>query len=545
MSISKVLRRIDGRGYKAYRELEGVCERVSGYRLCVVRVQGDPFAPPSVVRVEGRLEIPRWAFEAPVAVADLLYRRLYQALRRFSRKMGEGRSGQLALPKPAPIMIRRSGLEVYEDGRFVARVWVGLPSRRRRVLGDAAEELLLDRLFRAIREAVEGVGEDELRRHVQAWVEQEYIRSQLPRLGLVAFIGDGSILPRRCGGCHEPLPGAVPFESPSSMRVEIELPTGRTVSGMGVPKGFTLIAGSAFHGKTTLAEAILQGVYNHVPGDGRELVVSIEDTVQVRAEDGRWISCVDISSMIHSLPGGKNTTCFTTTDASGATSTAAAIQEAVELGAKLLVVDEDITATNILYLDPNAKNITSRHTVTPITELVESLKQHTSIILVSTGTTPLLATADKVVVMEDYRPHDRTEEAKKIASTKPPQKPYKPPKPRTLEQLPRLEKPRIRGGRLEDKRLPTPVNLAQNPHLQEEAQLNTLLAALHATAQIIKREGPQPIRVIAEKLAQATMEGNWRLLTGGREPGPNLAQVRKYEIAYMLNRLPGIKIVQS
>jgi len=545
MSLLRILRRIDGKGYKAYRELEDVCERVAGYKLCVVRVQGDPFAPPSVVRIEGRLEAPKWALGAPVAVADLIYRRLYRALRRFSTRMGEGRSGLLSLPKPAPIMIRRSGLEVYRDGRFVARVWVGLPSRRRRVLGDVAEELLLERLPRALREAVDGIDESTLRKHVQAWIEQEYIRSRLPKLGLVAFVGDGSILPRRCGGCYEPLPDAIPFESPSSMRVEIELPTGRTVTGMGVPRGLTLIAGSAFHGKTTLAEAILQGVYNHVPGDGRELVVSLEDTVQIRAEDGRWISCVDISPMIHSLPGNHDTTCFTTTDASGATSVAAAIQEAIELGAKLLVVDEDNTATNILYLDPNAKNLTKRHTVTPITELVENIKQYTSIILVSTGATSLLATADKTIVMEDYKPYDRTEEARKLAPMKPPQKPYKPPKPRTLERLPRLHKPRIRGGRLEDKRLPTPVDLTQNPHLQEEAQLNTLLAALHAIARILEREGPQPIRAIAEKLAQATKKGDWRLLTGGREPGPDMAEVRKYEIAYMLNRLPRTEIKQE
>jgi predicted ABC-class ATPase len=351
-SVSRILRRIDGRGYKAYKELLGASEAVDGILLRVTRVQGDPFAPPSVVEARFTVRVGEWALSGDrvIAVADLFHRLLEPALRRHSLAgAGEGGSGRLSVPRPSPIMIPRSTVEVRRAGggvaEFTVRVWVGLPSRRRRVLGDVAEELILARLPRALREAARGLEGERLRRHVEAWIEQEYLRSELPRLGLVAFVGDGSILPRRCGGCWEPLDGAVPFESPRSLRVEVELPTGRVVSGMGVPRGLSVIAGPAFHGKTTLAEAISHGVWNHIPGDGRELVVTDHTAFYVSSENGRWVSCVDVSSLILSLPGERNTECFSTEDASGATSLAASIQEAVEAGARLLVIDEDEAAS--------------------------------------------------------------------------------------------------------------------------------------------------------------------------------------------------------
>ena len=218
--LERLLRKLDGRGYKAYRELRGCAARVDGFSVRVVRVQPDPYAPPSVVHVVGRLEAPGWALEHPVALADYLYRRLYRALRMAAAMTGEGRSGVPGVPRPSPVMLRRSGLEVGRDGRFIARLWVGLPSRRRRVLGDAAMELLLEKIPRAISTVVAGLGGRGLEEHIRAWRLQEELRASLPRYRLVAFVGDGSILPRRCGTCEDPLPGAVPFESPPSLRVE-------------------------------------------------------------------------------------------------------------------------------------------------------------------------------------------------------------------------------------------------------------------------------------------------------------------------------------
>ncbi len=532
-SISWVLRRIDGRGYKAYKDLLGASERVGRLLVKVVRVQGDPYAPPSVARVEARLELPPWSRGAETAVADLVYRRLHRALAARSGRLGEGRSGFLGVPRPGPVMLRRSGVEVYPDGRVVVRAWVGLPSSRRRVLGDAAEELLLRRLPRAVEEAL-SLEEAELRRHVEAWRLQEELRAALPRHRLVAFVGDGSILPRRCGGCDDPLPGAVPFESPPSLRVEIETSVA-TVSGMGVRRGVTVIAGTAFHGKTTLLEALQHGIYNHVPGDGRERVVSLRSTVKVKAEDGRRVSCVDIETFVHSLPGGRGTECFTTVDASGATSMAAAIQEAVELGAELILVDEDTSATNLLFYDERAEPLLRRKTVTTVSEQAASIAAETaSLVIVSSGSMPLIASADTTIVMEDYRARDATPEARRLAEKyRPPQRRYKPPRCRRLRRGPGLEKPKLRGRWLDDKRLEEPLDLGFNEQLAEEGQLQ-LLAALAARAD---RHTGMTLGEIADWLDETLEREGFQGLLGG-EPGPGFAEVRGIDYAMMLNRLP-------
>lgn len=532
-----MLRVIDGRGYKAYRELRGAEERVRGLLIRVVRVQGDPFAPPSVVRIEARPGLPRWALEHPVAAADYIYRRLHQALRRYSARLGEGHSGLLAVPRPGPVMLRRSGAELGRDG-LVLRVWAGLPSRRRRVLGDAAEELLLERLPRAVEEALR-VDMEGLRRHVEAWRLQEEIRSRLPGMGLVSFVGDGSILPRRCGGCEDPLPGAVPFESPPSLRVEIETSLG-PVTGMGVRRGVTVIAGTAFHGKTTLLEAIQSGIYNHVPGDGRERVVTIREAVKVRAEDGRSVECVDISSFIHSLPGGRDTGCFTTRDASGATSMAAAVQEAVEAGARLILVDEDTSATNLLFYDERAEPLIRRKTVTTIAEQAASMAEKgVSLVIVSSGSLPLIASADTVIVMEDYRARDATSEARRLAVGRRSYAAYRPPARRLLAETPRLEKPRLRGSWLVARGLEEPLDLESNEQLVEEGQLH-LLVALAGRLDMFRGK---LMKEVAESVDDALREGFGRLLGG--EPGPGYSEVRGLDLVHMVNRIPGIGVRQE
>jgi predicted ABC-class ATPase len=540
--IDSVLRKIDGRGYKAYRELRDACSRVNGLLVRVTRVQGDPFAPPSVVRVEAPASLlPRWVLEYPVPLGDWLHRRLRLYLSRLSRKLGEGHSGLLAVPRPGPVIIRRSTVEV-RGARIVFRVWAGLPSRGRRILGDAAGEMLLESIPKAIRETIadaERLGES-LASHVYVWRLQEALRSQLRPWGLVAFVGDGSVLPRRCGGCEEPLPDAVPFESPPSLRVELEGPRGEPVRGMGIRKGVTVIAGSAFHGKSTLLEALAAGVWNHVPGDGRERVVTVRETMYVRAEDGRFITCVDVSPMIHDLPGGSDTRCFTTSDASGATSTAASIQEAVEAGAELLLLDEDTAATNILYSDERASRLLRWRTVTPLASLARSMASHeVSLVIVSSGSLPLLAAADTVIVMEGYKARDATREARELTrkyGLEIPQTPYKPPASRVIRGIPRLVKPKLRAGRLEDKSLPADVDLRLNPHLEEESQLNAILAV------ITRRLGEARGRRLTEWLGsiEKLLEDGFDRLLGG-EPGPGLGEVRALDVAFALNRLPGLR----
>ena len=540
-SISGVLRRIDGRGYKAYRDLLGAREGMDGYSVEVVRVQGDPFAPPSVVRVRTRVRLPPIASKAPVAVEDLLARRLHDALaRRSMRGVGEGGSGLLASPRLSPVMVRRSVASVRHsgDGLFdvSVTVWVGLPSRGRRVMAGVARELLLSRLPKALEEALRNLHEG-LGGHVNAWVEQEYIRSRLRDMGLVSFIGNGSILPRRCGGCWEPLEDAVPFESPKSLEVEIELPTGRVVRGMGVRRGLTVVTGPAFHGKTTLAEAIMAGVWNHIPGDGRELVVTIKEAVGVESENGRWVSCVDLSPWIKGLPGGRGVRCFTTADASGATSVAASIQEAVEAGARLLVIDEDYTATNIIHRDYWVEEVTGKKTLVTIPELASGLKElGVSIVMVASGSPPLLAMADQIIVMDEYKPLDATwyrgKAREALEALRYKEEAYtKPPKRRITKSI-SLFKPKLRGRILEARGLKDRVDLSVLRQLEEEGQLKT---AVRLALRVASTNGAYIIdesrRVVKETLKELH-----------NHPAPDAAEVRPIDVVMIVNRIPGLEV---
>jgi len=548
--ISTVLRRIEGRGYKAYKDLAGASEEVDGVRVTVVRVQGDPFAPPSVVRLEAYMRAPeRLHLRAPIAVADYIHRLLVEEARRASmRGVGEGHSGALSLPRPAPIMVPRSAVEARPRGegfRVTARLWAGLPSRRRRVLAREAEELLLERAPRAFRSALERAYRSPgLGGHVRAWMEQEHIRGELRRLGLAAFVGDGSILPRACGGCWEPLEGAVPFESPPSLRVEIELPTGRSVTGMGVPMGLSLISGPAFHGKTTLAEALYHGVWNHVPGDGRELVVSREELFYVESENGRWVSCVDVTPFLISLPGAsrEDLKCFSTRDASGATSIAASLQEAVEAGADVIVVDEDTAATNFIHRDFWAEEVTGKRTLNPLSEEApEMARSGVGVVAVVSGSPQLIARADAVIVMDEYRARDasgykeKALKALEASGYKPGGVPYRRPEPRRIARPVHFEKAKVRGARLELKGAPQPfVDLSSNRQLEEEAQLHT---AVTAALRIASRRG---VVAVEEARRISSMLWTWDYSWLGREPGPDVSYVRPTDIMFVVNRLPGI-----
>ncbi|MEB3862167.1 MAG: ABC-ATPase domain-containing protein [Desulfurococcales archaeon] len=541
--LEATLRRIDGRGYKAYKDLEGQEWEAQGVRLRMVKVQGDPFAPPSIVEARVGLRVPKDTLDAPIPVCDLLYRRLHALTPRYSSRMGEGGSGSITIPRPSPLVIARSGAMCRsQEGAMEAaiRLRAGLPSRGRRILGGRARELLLDRIPKLVAEAA-SMEARTVERHVYNWRVQEWIREALPRHGLVSFIGNGSILPRRCGGCWEPLEGAVPFQSPPSLEVVIELPDGSSVEGMGVRRGLTVIAGPAFHGKTTLAEAIASGVWNHVEGDGRERVVTIRNAVTLESENGRWVSCVDLSQWIQDLPGRRDTRCFTTTDASGATSLFASLQEAIEAGAEALIVDEDMTATNALHRDQWVERVTGKRTIITLADAAGRLKRAgISLVIVASGAIPLLSQADTIIVMDEYRPVDATwyrEEARRVAEQagyKPEEGTYQKPAPRTISKPVRIEKHKVRGEVLEARGLEDRVNLAALRQLEEQGQVTT--AASLAVRLAGSRCGkPVDARALGEKLSR----GLFTEVLGPRV-GPEAAEVRGLDIAWILNRLPGL-----
>jgi predicted ABC-class ATPase len=432
--LRSTLDRIDRKGYGAYKDLSGSHDFES-FTLFVDRVQRDPFAPPSLIRIRTRENTfdPK-LFGHPVrrvAFEDFLTRSVERAIRRVVRgNRGSGGSGRVEIQWTSQVVLPRTSMVVAPD-YVEARMAVGLPARGRSVDARAAKTMLLEELPEIVRRALVpapqgGLEEEPARLHVEVVEDANHLRGRLTGLGLVAFVADGAVLPRESGASDRPLEdGAVPFESPEEYRVEVGLPNRGAVSGMGVPEGVTLVAGGGFHGKSTLLSALSWGVYDHVPGDGRELVVARDDAVKIRAEDGRSVSGVDISAMIGDLPGGRSTEDFSTPNASGSTSQAANIAEAIEAGTSLLLVDEDTSATNFMIRDERMRELVRSEPISPFIDLVQPLYRSLNIstVVVVGGVGDYLDVADRVILLEDFRPSDATPRAREVTKMFPPRAP--------------------------------------------------------------------------------------------------------------------------
>ena len=430
--LRHTLLRIDGRGYKAYRDIAGTY-RFPDFDLAVDSVQSDPFAapsrlraviPPEVAGMPGRL----YASESrAIGVGCFLARAFARFAGRMSGRRGSGRSGEIRITAPGQQVMANTAVQVHGDGTVEARFTVGLPARGRRVLGRQACELLLEDLPDIVEDSLYASSHDaeDLWRHAAVNEDADALRGMLAARGLIAFVADGAMLPRTSGVDDRPLRSdtVVPFASPESLRVAFTLPHAGTVHGMGIPAGVTLIVGGGYHGKSTLLRAIERGVYNHRPDDGREQVVSAADLVKIRAEDGRAVSGVNISPFIGDLPLGQSTRRFSSANASGSTSQAAAIVEAMESGASGLLIDEDTAATNFLIRDARMQALVpkDREPITPYIDRVRQMHEQYGIstVLVVGGSGDYLDVADTVVAMDTFRPRDVTERARAVAAAQP------------------------------------------------------------------------------------------------------------------------------
>ena len=548
--LVSALDRIDRKGYGAYKDISGSFE-FDDFTLFVDNVQRDPFAPPSLIRVRTRENgFDPALFENPVrrvAFEDFLTREADRAVRDVVRgDRGSGGSGRVEIQHPSQKVLPRTSMVVEQD-HVEARMAVGLPARGRSVDGQAARVVLLEELPQVVGRALkpEGVDLDRAGLHVKTIEDANHLRDLLPSLGLVAFVGDGAVLPRESGATDRPLrEGAVPFRSPEEFRVRVRLPNRGAVTGMGIPEGVTLVAGGGFHGKSTLLQALSWGVYDHAPGDGRELVVARGDAVKVRAEDGRSVAGVDISAMIGALPGGRSTEDFSSPNASGSTSQGANIAEALEVGTSLLLVDEDTSATNFMVRDERMRELVRREPISPFIHLVRPLylSLGVSTVVVVGGVGDYLDVADRVILLEDYAASDATGRAREVVGRFPPRAPLedrqiKPPRPRRLRagslDLRRGKRETARGRGLHTVELGRErVDLSSVEQLAEAGQTE-------AAARIIGRfaaGGDRGLGEMVEEALAAVSEGGLEALGQRRGHPGQMSLPRAQEVAAAVNR---------
>lgn len=419
------LKRIDGRGYKAYKDLQDKYD-FNDYILSIDHVQGDPFASPSRLRViinKSEDKFPKELLNEEykkVAVSDFLTRLFYTNVNKFSEKIfGSGKSGLISISRCTQEILERTSIVINKDN-IEARFYVGFPARGRTVLAKELEKILFNVIPNIVANTLvyENINKAKIINRIKLVEDQEYIRTKLKEKDLIAFIANGSMLPRESGVSQKPLIDSIPFKSPKTLEVEFDLPNRRVVKGMGIKKGITVIVGGGYHGKSTLLNALELGVYNHIEGDGRELVITDNSAMKVRAEDGRSIKNTDISLFIDNLPNGKDTVSFTTENASGSTSQAANIIEAIEAKSKVLLIDEDTSATNFMIRDDLMQKLVSKEKepITPFIEIVKPLynQKDVSTILVIGSSGDYFDVADYVIQMDNYEVKDVTKEAKSL-----------------------------------------------------------------------------------------------------------------------------------
>ena len=428
--LRQQLRSINRKSYPAYKGLKGLYH-FGNYILSIDHVQGDPFASPSHISIQISHRDAGFPVEyykdtlTGTTLCDYLTRQFEKQVSQYSfRAKGSGKSGLLTVSHCGQEILSRTACEITEKG-ITARFFVGFPANGRTINATELEKILFDFLPVCIQKSFfySSLNAKELQNYIELAEDQEFIRQTLPAKNLCAFIADGSILPRESGISSRPMKASVPFTSPDSLRISINLPHKGKITGMGIPKGITLIVGGGYHGKSTLLNALELGVYNHIPGDGREYVITDATAVKLRSEDGRFIKDVDISMFINDLPNKKDTRCFSTLDASGSTSQAAGIVESMEAGSHLFLLDEDTSATNFMVRDAFMQQVIQREKepITPFLERAEDLykKAGISTILVAGSSGAFFHIADTIIQMDNYVPKDITASVKKLCSQYP------------------------------------------------------------------------------------------------------------------------------
>ena len=561
--LRSLLTRIDRRSYPAYKDTRGSYQ-FPGYVLSIDHVQGDPFAAPSKVSIHikgSEAGFPKGLYQTRcqrIALQDFLTRRFgRQAGQASFQAKGSGHSGLISISRCGPEILERTACQIDpRSGDLLLRLEVGFPANGRTINARELEKILFDLLPRCVESALLSRNLDS--RQLQAVSDlaedQAYIRAALPGLGLCAFVADGSILPRASGISSQPMKEAVPFRSPRELAVTLELPHRGKLTGMGIPKGVTLIVGGGYHGKSTFLKALELGVYNHIAGDGREYVITDASAVKIRAEDGRSIRRTDISMFINDLPNGKDTVHFSTEDASGSTSQAANVVESMEAGASLLLMDEDTSATNFMVRDELMQRVIHRdmEPITPFIDRIQALyrDQGISTILVAGSSGAYFHVADRIIQMDRYLPRDITVRAKQEALAFPPDGTA--PKSTGLPNLDRRPKasPEFRrGDRWKLKALGRDgvsiqretIDLRYVEQLTDSEQTAALgYCVLYAQRHLL--DGKKTLRQVVDELDRLIQQRTLAGLCEGQSGIPFLARPRRQEIFACFNRYRGLNL---
>ena len=565
--LSKKLNAIDGKDYGSYQALKG-SYNFEYYKLIFEQIPKDPYAPPhtGIYRIQINRSNPKIISAEintktrEIAFRDYLARIFYKTSQKYcAGRRGTGYSGIITINEPGQAILERSCV-VVDENLIELRCFLGMPASGRMIDAGTAKQMILVELPQILNDTLlaANIDQEKLIKHLDLVDDTEYLRNQLTNLGLVAFIPNQAILPRKSGSSKQPLDSksALPFISPKNLEVEIKLPYYGNITGMGITAGVTLIAGGGYHGKSTLLDAIAYGIYNHIPEDGREYCVSLAESVKIRAYSGRYIKKTDISSFINNLPFAKDTTGFSTDNASGSTSQAAGIMEALEAGAKVLLMDEDTCATNFMIRDQKMQQLVRKEDE-PITTFIDRVRQIYSDIGVSTilvlgGIGDYFEVADHVIQMNKYQPIDVTQQALKIAGSSSVRRlvEHSGQSLKITKRIPLADSinPENQYGKIgiyarETYRINfggQDIDLTDLEQLVELSQTRAIGFAINYAKKYMDKS--TTLRDVINKVTDDIAEHGLDIID--KRISPNFASFRPFELAFALNRLRGFDVIQ-
>ncbi len=554
---------LEGKPFQAYQGLEGTY-RFDRFVLYLDHVTVEPPGAPSPVRVrvdqaEARFPPLLWASPAgKVALEDFTARRWLDAARRVAR--GRGGRPAFTIDIGGQQILERTACRIGEEYVEI-RCAIFLPSEGRKIAAKATQTLFFEDLPQLIDAALiyPNLNPGAAQRHQELAEDAEALRLQLVSRGLVAFLADGAVLPRESGSDRPLLSRLVPLQAPPELKVTVDLPHRGPVSGMGIPRGVTVVMGSAFSGRSTLLRAMASSVYPHLPGDGREFCATVPDAVLVRAEDGRRVEAVSLVPFLSELPGGEDPARCRLEHAGDVVSQAAGIVEALEAGCSLLLIDEDTSAPTLLARDRLWRQLSpdARHPVTSLAELVRVLyEEHgVSTIVVTGHSAEYVPGADTVIGLDAFRPRVVTADARQAAAPHPGARAegkgrfggihHRVPLPESLASLRgrKLRSESHGGGHAPRGMIlgRDGVDLSAIEQLVDPAQARAIAAALVFAADRGLADGMRTVREILGLIEMEIAQHGLEILVPDGVPG-DLALPRRQELAAAFNRLRTLRV---
>lgn len=561
--FDSILRQIDGHQPSEYSKLAGDFDftRFVLHNINIPSFESEPCESLFVIHVPQMIAgFPESIYDSPIrrtALEDYLTRKMDDAIQCVSHRQASGLAEcRISIARPGQEILPRSSMVIARD-YVEARIMVRLPVVLGKIAADEARILFLDYLPEIVNSSLIYcyLNSKELLRFVSLMEDADTIRHDLQSRGMVSFAATGSKLNRHLG-TDLPSQDGARLEVASELEVEVSTPNAGRVRGLTIPVGVTLIIGDNYSGRSELINALAAGIYNHIPNDGREQVISVPDAVHIVAESGRSIQKVDISPFLLTSRTGESTKEFSSSCATPAESQMAGVTEALHVGAQALFFDESSSDPTFLAMDSRVTRLSDTWGG-GMASLSDRARQIADDLRVSVVVgacacaAEFIPIADTILLIDNYRVVDITKKARELDLAKPtrfprcdlptPNDSYRWVIPSSLDpSLGREEAVIQTNGRLQLLFGRHIVDLSAVPQIADVHQTLAIGWLLyHAKLYHLddSRTVSEILDLLDKDLATDGMDAITRDLRG------DLARPRRFEIAAALNRLNSLRVM--